>query len=512
MQYSSMTTMGRSRARSSPIIAPARSTEWDSNSYQIIRNPSALSSMAVCPQGTRIITGGGSICVWDQTSPDAPLQQAHLDSRNQVVSLDISPDGGRVATVDFSKNIKIWDVATGGLLRTIGHTRLHILAVVFAGHGNSVVSVGKEGVFLWSADTGDPLLTLDGSPVGRAAYLTVTSNGSNLVAAAGNSPVKVWDISNGNCISYLRGRNSKITALAFSSDGGTIITRSLRIIEVWDWRTSTRRGGFDMPARDPIDAVMQNVAISPDGKLLAYGVENQIRIRELNSGAEVVALNGHVGRVSSLAFLPDGSGLVSASLDSTLRIWNRRVTSPQSADRSAPTPQPLPSSHSTQTHTLSLQGSSREYQSCRPPSSSAPPLPPRNVTNHASLPQSVQSPPTITSTNVNAEPNPPLVASNSRESVPAPSSGTPFDTTTPTSFGEWCDYFPSARSLQGKYRKKTSEPSARGGFSCVWICDADIPGSSIKVVGIIFNFNAGLRVSTQIVFLVLGCCKGADSN
>jgi WD40 repeat protein len=68
---------------------------------------------------------------------------------------------------------------------------------------------------------------------------------------------------------------------------------------------------------------VKSVAVSPDGKWLASGSQNQtVKIWDLATGKEVHTLRGHKGAVQSVAFSPDGKQLVSGSLDETLKVWD----------------------------------------------------------------------------------------------------------------------------------------------------------------------------------------------
>jgi len=66
-----------------------------------------------------------------------------------------------------------------------------------------------------------------------------------------------------------------------------------------------------------------SVAIFPDGTLLASGsADNTVRLWNVTTGAEVRRLAGHTNSVYSVAFSPDGTLLASGSADNTVKLWN----------------------------------------------------------------------------------------------------------------------------------------------------------------------------------------------
>jgi energy-coupling factor transporter ATP-binding protein EcfA2 len=74
------------------------------------------------------------------------------------------------------------------------------------------------------------------------------------------------------------------------------------------------------------DGSVSSAAFSPDGsRIVTASWDNTARIWDAASAREIAVLRGHENWVSSAAFSPDGSRIVTASWDNTARIWNARL-------------------------------------------------------------------------------------------------------------------------------------------------------------------------------------------
>src|SRR5262249_27454425 len=65
------------------------------------------------------------------------------------------------------------------------------------------------------------------------------------------------------------------------------------------------------------------VVFAPDGRYLAAtGPGNTVRLLAAATGEDVGILQGHRGRITSLAISPDGKWLASGSIDHTAKVWD----------------------------------------------------------------------------------------------------------------------------------------------------------------------------------------------
>lgn len=79
---------------------------------------------------------------------------------------------------------------------------------------------------------------------------------------------------------------------------------------------------LDAKDADPNTGVT-SVSFSPDGRYVgAGGLDNIIRIWDIETGQMVERLGGHKDSVYTIAFTYDGKGLISGSLDKELMYWD----------------------------------------------------------------------------------------------------------------------------------------------------------------------------------------------
>lgn len=268
-----------------------------------------------------------------------------------------SPDSSTVAIVGRDHDTRIYDVATGALLRRLrGHDRL-LRDVVFSPDGKRIATTGDDKtVRVWGVATGENLVTLGGHKT-TVRHLSFSEDGEKLISVG--QDVRVHRTRRLSAFSPLREHGSKMTRCYFAEAGRYITTTShdgyARIFEFngaaqliscgpipvattcADIHTATGRiavGGWDEAVRVfdsegrfvhllPIPgSKVLTARISPDGRyLLTTNVSRTPTLWRIHDGSLVRVLDGHADTVYEGTFSPDSSHIATGDRSGVVKIF-----------------------------------------------------------------------------------------------------------------------------------------------------------------------------------------------
>jgi WD40 repeat protein len=239
---------------------------WDVRSGQEVHTFSTyevgLNHIAFSPDG-RLLASADAI--WDVESKQT--LQTPERSRQVPAAVAFSPDGSLLAVALANRAIKLWDIASGQVVRIFEEQAGAVtLSIAFSPDGTWLVSGEHDGtVRLWKVESGQVVRTFAHGTESHVHSVAFSADGC-LVASSGiDYTARLWDVASGQAVHILRHRNG-LYDLTFSLDGSLLATAGCdRTVKLWD--VASGRQICSLPHGDEV----MSVTFSPDGTLLASG-------------------------------------------------------------------------------------------------------------------------------------------------------------------------------------------------------------------------------------------------
>jgi WD40 repeat protein/tRNA A-37 threonylcarbamoyl transferase component Bud32 len=193
-------------------------------------------------------------------------------------------------------------------------------AAYFTPDGRWALLHGPDrSIRVWDLVEQKEFLIDDGS--GNPRYGTLSDDGTLFAHATQEHTIIVGEVATGRRRAVLRGHTDEIDTLDFTPDGTRLITSAAdRTARTWDIATGKQVNLFQAPLE-----VNRPLVISPDGRfaMARWNAWLMPCIWDMQTGREVVRLNGHDGPVMSLLFSPKGDRVVTVESFplNTIRVW-----------------------------------------------------------------------------------------------------------------------------------------------------------------------------------------------
>jgi WD40 repeat protein len=235
--------------------------------------------------------------------------------------------------------LRVWDVAEGGVGTELGGHTSALTAAAFAPGGKRLVSGGTDcSLRLWDTAQGKPVWNVanDSRVFPPITALAWAPDGNRLASAGEDGVVRLWEVASRTAV-LLRGHKLPIKALAFSPDGRLLASGAgkgnlmpapgAQDTELKVWETSTGREARTIPS--PPGAI-ECVAFGPDSRLLLSAgalqgtpsAAGKVYLWDALTGEARGTLAGHSQGVRSAGFSRDGRWVVSGGDDRVIRIWD----------------------------------------------------------------------------------------------------------------------------------------------------------------------------------------------
>jgi len=228
-----------------------------------------------------------------------------------VLSLVFSPEGTSLVSGSKDRTIKLWDMQTGGVVKTFkGHTD-EVYSVSISADCTTIASgSGDKTIHLWNIQTGE------------CYHIIKQEEEVDYVCFFPLDPRSLLSVSDGKFWKWNIGVQQTTpmhasSYIAFSMDGTKFVMCNKSTVEVQssDFKQTVAR--FHMP-----NNYITYCCFSPDNKVVAVAALGIICIWDITSSDPYLleTFTGHAEIIISLVFSSPTS-LISASLDKSVKFW-----------------------------------------------------------------------------------------------------------------------------------------------------------------------------------------------
>ncbi|XP_075366872.1 WD repeat-containing protein 88 [Mycteria americana] len=295
--------------------------------FKILRGHSdTVSSCHFCFEDTKILS-----CSYDRTAKLWDVEkgfpiQVFEEHTAPISECNLTPDDRRLVTSSYDNTVKAWDMETGKMLWTAEHEGI-VTSCNISCDGRYVVSGSdKENtIYVFDAVSATVVAHIQGHHKSTITRCCFDPDNRRVTSVSYDKTIKLWDmITRSTSITINEGHSNAISDCCFTSDGRYLCTASWdKSLKIWDIKTG------EFQCREPIslnqghEGSVSSCLFSQDASLLVSGgYDKTIAIWDTEAGYKKLSLKGHWDWVTDVAISKNKKWILSASKDSTLRLWN----------------------------------------------------------------------------------------------------------------------------------------------------------------------------------------------
>jgi WD40 repeat protein len=298
------------------------------------------------------------------------IERSFSLASDSIMALTCSPDGKTLAVGSSNHDLSLYDLATGREQSVWPAHRRPVGAMAFSSDNRTIVTVCDNGrIKVWDVQSGREQCDWAPAPPATICKPVITADGRSVAYPARDHYVHIVTSATGKLVNKIRVNDHRITptAVAISPDRTTLATcdASEPQTRFWSIETGKQIGSVGRPSQtvgilaysndgkilaaggqtdvflcriadyQPLHqwkihewASIDCFAFSPDGSRLAVCANGNTRddhivqVWDSAAGRALHKLKGHVARVVTVAFTPDGRALASGSDDGVILLWD----------------------------------------------------------------------------------------------------------------------------------------------------------------------------------------------
>jgi WD40 repeat protein len=240
---------------------------------------------------------------------------------------------------DAKNQATVYEVATAKQVSQVEVLHNYSARAYLSGDGKTLVTTGSymnrggvpeppekqqemnRTIEVWDAANGKEVRKLHNDSGFGLINVAFSPDGKQIATVSQNGGLVVWNLADGKEVRRLAGRRNLGVYVGYSPDGKTLAAASFDgVVQTWDAATGKRQGLYDVPRNF---SQAGHFTFTTGGRLLVWGTTGQsVAVWDVFAEKPLTPAGGHQSRIATVAFTPDGKGVVSVSGDGTVCTWD----------------------------------------------------------------------------------------------------------------------------------------------------------------------------------------------
>jgi WD40 repeat protein len=236
-----------------------------------------------------------------------------------ITSLNVTPDGRYLIVGTGNNRINLFNVDQQTLVYSQISEVNDFSHIALSQDGKLMAIAAGKNVDIRRVANGARLKSLRGHTQ-KVSGMAFSPDGKTLVSVSGGDrTIRVWDVEAGQLLATLAENLGPTTSVVFTPDGRQFITGAIggdRTLKFWQAKT------FELLKTTPQQpGFINGLAVTPNNLNLVAAVRNFIKIWDLTSGQDLHFTKGPSLEINTIAVSPDSQLVATANKEGNIMLF-----------------------------------------------------------------------------------------------------------------------------------------------------------------------------------------------
>jgi WD40 repeat protein len=237
-----------------------------------------------------------------------------------ITALNVTPDGKYLAVATADNQITLINLANQEVVYSQRSPVNNFADLAISADGQWLAIAADNNVDVRRVRDGMRVEILAGH-TDKVSGVAFSPDGETVVSVSGGDrTIRIWERQSGNLIQTLADNLGPTTSVVFTPDGSQFITGAIgddRTIKFWDANT------FQLLGTSPQQpGFINGLAVTPDGRKLVGAVRNFVKAWNLADAKELFSVRGPSLEINTIAVSPNNRWVATANKEGTIMIFD----------------------------------------------------------------------------------------------------------------------------------------------------------------------------------------------